>query len=69
MLVLTVFKVAVLKDFLAFFRESNPSGLLINRLQWFFLKIHFRGDNREISDSAQANTGRSQTLHRLTLRS
>ena len=27
---------------LYFFHESNPSGPLINRLKWFFLKICFR---------------------------
>ena len=33
-----------LNIFLAFFHESNPSGPLINRLKWFFLKIRCRGD-------------------------
>ena len=27
--------------------------------KWFLLKIRFRGDIREISDSPQANTARS----------
>ena len=35
---------AVSRDFLPlfFFHESNPSGPLINRLKYFFLKIRFR---------------------------
>ena len=62
-------KVEVSQDFWHFlFHESNPSGPLINRLKWFSLKISFRGDIREISDSMQANTVKSQTLRRLTLR-
>ena len=32
--------------------ESNPPGPLINRLEWFCWKMCFRGDNREICDSA-----------------
>ena len=41
-------KGAVSRDFqpLFFFHESNPSGPLINRLKWFFLKIRFREDIR-----------------------
>ena len=54
------------------FIESKPSGPLINRINWFCLKVCFHGDTREKnrleSDSAQANTARSQPLHRLTLR-
>ena len=63
------FKVAVSQDFLAFFlfHESNPSGPLIHRLKWFPFKVRFRGYICKISDSAQANTARNQTLHRLTL--
>ena len=39
------FKVAVLRDCLPFFfHESNPSGSLLNRLQFVILKIRFRGD-------------------------
>ena len=37
-------------------------------LQKFLYKIRFRGDIREISDSAQAYTAQSQTPCRLTLR-
>ena len=49
--------------FLAFFfYETNPPKLLINRLKWFCWKIRFRGDIHEISDSAQTNTVRSQTV-------
>ena len=55
------------ETFWHFFHESNLSGPLLNRLKWFFLKIRFRGDICEISDSAQANTARSQTLRKLTL--
>ena len=51
-----------------FYHESNPSGPLINRLKWFLLQIRFRGDIREISDSAQVNIAWSKTLRRLTLR-
>ena len=55
--------------FLHFFpHELNPSGPLINMLQKFLYKIRFRGDIREISDSAQAYTAQSQTPCRLTLR-
>ena len=43
-------------------------GPLINRFKCFFLKIRFSGDIRGISDFAQANTARCQTLRRLTLR-
>ena len=35
------------------FHESKPSGPLINRLNWFCLKVHFRGDICEKFDSAQ----------------
>ena len=42
------------------FHESNPYGPLINRLKWFSVKIRFRGDIHEISDSTQTNTARSQ---------
>ena len=51
------------KIFLHFFHESNSSGLLINMLKWFLLKIRFHGDNGEISNctATQANTVRSQT--------
>ena len=52
-------KVVVSRDFLAFFSWIEP---MINMLNWFFLKIRFRGDIHEISDSAQANTLQSQTL-------
>ena len=46
----------------------QPSfGPLINRLTWFCWKIRFREDICEISDSAQTNTARSQTLRRQTL--
>ena len=30
----------------SFFPESNPSGTLINRLKWFFVKISFYEDIR-----------------------
>ena len=50
------------------FHESKPSGPVINSLKWFCLKIRFREDICEISDSAPANTAQSRTLHRLTLR-
>ena len=68
-----VVQVAVSRDFLAFFYFIYPThlhGLLENRLKLFLLNICFPGDIREISDSdsAQANTARSQTLRRLTLR-
>ena len=48
------------------FHESNPSGpyCIINRLKCFLLKIRFRGDIQILSDFVQANTARSQTLHR-----
>ena len=36
-------------------------------LQWFLLKVRFRGDIRELSDSAQANTVRSKTLKKLNM--
>ena len=42
------------------FHESKPSGPWINRLKWFCLKVRFRKDIREISDSAQGNTAQSQ---------
>ena len=42
--------------FCIFFYETNPPRTLINRLKWLGWKIRFRGDIREISDSAQANT-------------
>ena len=45
-----------------FLYETNPPEPLINRLKWFCRKIHFRGDICEISDSARANTVRSQTI-------
>ena len=51
------------ETFWYFFHESNPDKQVKN----FLLKIRFRGDMREIRDSAQANTARSQTLRRLTL--
>ena len=50
-----------------FFHESNPYGPLINMLQWFLLKVRFRGDIRELSDTAQANTARSKTLKKLNM--
>ena len=34
------------------FYESNSPGPLIDRLKWFCRKIRFRGDIREITDSA-----------------
>ena len=38
-------KGAVSRDFLPqFFYESKPSGPLINKLKWFYLKVCFRGD-------------------------
>ena len=46
------------------FQESKPSWPLKNRQKWFCLKIRFREDIREISDSAQANTVQSRTLRR-----
>ena len=50
----TLLKGAVSRDFLSFlFHESKPSGALINSLKGFCLKICFRKDIREISDSAQ----------------
>ena len=44
----TNFKGAVSRDFRPqfFFHESNPSGPLISRLKWFFLKLRFREDIR-----------------------
>ena len=42
--------------FCIFFYETNPPRTLIKRLKWLGWKIRFRGDIREISDSAQANT-------------
>ena len=36
-------------------------------LKWFLLKICFRGNIRELSDSAQANTAQSQTLKKMNL--
>ena len=59
---------AVPRDFLhLFFQESNPSGPPNKQVKMDSLKIHFRGDIREISDYAQANNAQSQTLCRLTL--
>ena len=49
------------------FHELNPSGPLINRLKWFFLKIRFSQDTREKFVSAQANTAQSHTPCRITL--
>ena len=46
-----------------FLLELYPSGPLTNMLKWFLLNIRFRGDIREISDSAQANTAQSQTFY------
>ena len=46
------YQVAVSQDFLHYLHESNPPGPLINRLKWFFRKIRFCGDIREISESA-----------------
>ena len=46
-----------------FFSETNPPVPLINRLKWFCWKICFRGYISEISDSAQANTARSQKIN------
>ena len=40
---------------------------LINMLKWFLLKIRFRGDIREISDSTQANTARSRLLKKMNI--
>ena len=34
-------------------------------LKWFLLKVRFRGDIRELSDTAQANTARSKTLNKI----
>ena len=49
---------------LYFFHESNPSGPLINRLKWFFLKnsLARRYSNLKFEKfhSAQANTARSK---------
>ena len=68
------------RNFVIFvYHELKPSGPLINRLKWFCSKIHFHEDIRKISDSAEseieisanpklANTARSRTLRRLTLR-
>ena len=41
-----LFKGGVSRDFRPqfFFHKSNPSGPLINRLKWFFIKIRFRED-------------------------
>ena len=47
-------KVAVVICFLL--HVSNPPGPLINRLKWFWWKIHFHGYIWEISDSTQTNT-------------
>ena len=44
------------------FHESKSPGPLKNKLKWFCLKIRFCEDICEISDSAQANTARSQKL-------
>ena len=44
------------------FHESKPSGPLINKLNWFCLKIRFCEDIRKISDFAQANIVRSLKL-------
>ena len=55
-------KGAVSRDFRPiFFHKSNPSGPLINKLKWFFLKIRFRKDIRYWSL-------KNSTLRRLTLR-
>ena len=55
-------KVVVSRDFWLFFMNPNPSGLLINSLKCFFLNIRFRGDIRDICDSAQANTAQSPNI-------
>ena len=55
---------AVSRDFLVFFKDSNPPGQcghLINRLKRVFSEDSFSQRYREISDSAQTNTARSQT--------
>ena len=44
-----------------FCHESNPSGPLINRLKWYFLKIRFCEDIRILSS-------KNSTPRRLTLR-
>ena len=54
----------VTRFFYFVFHESKPSGPLINMLIGFLLKIRFHGYIREISDSAQANTVRSQILRK-----
>ena len=54
---------AVSRDFFwHFFYETNPPGPLKNWPKWFYLKIRFRGDIREIRGSTQANIARSQKI-------
>ena len=45
-----------------FFYETNPPEPLKNWPKWFYLKIRFRGDIREIRGSTQANIARSQKI-------
>ena len=60
-------KVAVSWDFCHFFISLiQPIWAPDKHVKWFILKICFHGDICEISDSARANTARSQTLRRLT---
>ena len=62
-------KVAVLRDFLAFTYFINPTHLgPWKQVKMVDHKIRFRGDTREISDSAQAKTPRSRFHPRLILR-
>ena len=56
-------KGAVSRDFLPqFFYKSNPSGFPINRLKWFFLKIHLREDIRIFREYLSKNEFKSITI-------
>ena len=55
----------IFRQFFFFYKRTHRP--LVTRLKCFVLKIRFRRDICEISDSAQTNTARSQTLRRQTL--
>ena len=51
---------AVSRDFLAIFYESNPHGPLLNRLTWFGWKIRFR---RECLENRRGGSGNFVSSH------
>ena len=57
---LSLTEVSVSRDFFTLLlHESNPPRSLNNRQKWLCWKICFRGDIREMSDSALTNTAGS----------